>query len=85
MAEPCGVGLDVAKATLDMAWSTDPGAHWQTTNDEAGWAALVTHVRPLHPAVIVLEATGGYETGVATALSAASNDEYETTVKCGYS
>ena len=71
MAEPCGVGLDVAKATLDVAWSTDPVARWQTTNDEAGWAALVAHVRTLAPAVIVLEATGGYETGAASALSAA--------------
>jgi len=70
MTEHCGVGLDVAKATLDVAWSTDPGARWQTTNDEAGWVALVAHLRTLHPAVIVLEATGGYETGAASALSA---------------
>ena len=46
-------------------------ARWQTTNDEAGWAALVAHVRTLPPTVIVLEATGGYETGAASALSAA--------------
>jgi transposase len=71
MAEPCGVGLDVAKATLDLAWSTNPLARWQTTNDEAGWAALVAHVRTLQPAVVVLEATGGYETGAASALSTA--------------
>jgi transposase len=44
---------------------------WQTTNGEAGWAALVAHVRSLAPAVIVLEATGGYEIGPASALSAA--------------
>ena len=71
MAEPCGVGLDVAKATLDLACSTNPAARWQTTNDEAGWAALVAHVRTLQPAVVVLEATGGYETGAASALSTA--------------
>lgn len=71
MSEFSGVGIDVAKATLEVAWSTDPTARWQTTNDEAGWAALVAHVRPLCPAVIVLEATGGYETGVASALAAA--------------
>ena len=71
MADPCGVGLDVSKTTLDVAWSTDPVTRWQTTNDEAGWAALVAHVRTLAPAVIVLEATGGYETGAASALSAA--------------
>lgn len=71
MVDPCGVGIDVSKATLDVAWSTDPTARWQTTNDDAGWAALVTHVRGLQPTVIVLEATGGYEIGVATALSMA--------------
>ena len=71
MAEPCGIGLDVAKATLDLACSTNPTARWQTTNDEAGWAALVAHVRTLPPAVVVLEATGGYETGAASALSTA--------------
>jgi transposase len=71
MAEPCGVGLDVAKATLDLACSTHPTARWQTTNDETGWAALVAHVHTLQPAVVVMEATGGYETGAASALSAA--------------
>ena len=69
MADPCGVGIDVAKATLDVAWSTDLSARWQTTNDEAGWTALVAHVRALRPTVVVLEATGGYEIGAATALS----------------
>ena len=71
MTEPCGVGIDVAKATLDVAWSTNQTARWQTTNDEEGWAALVAHLRTLQPTVIVLEATGGYEIGAASALSAA--------------
>lgn len=71
MAELCGVGVDVAKATLEVAWSTDPMARLQTSNDEAGWTVLITQVRTLAPAVIVLEATGGYEIGVASALSAA--------------
>lgn len=71
MAESCGLGVDVAKATLDLACSTNPTARWQTTNDEAGWAALVAHVRTRPPAVVVLEATGGYETGAASALSTA--------------
>ena len=71
MTDDCGVGIDIAKATLDVASSTAPGQPWQTTNDEAGWAAVVAYVQPLQPRVIVLEATGGYETGVATALTAA--------------
>ena len=68
---PCGVGIDVSKATLDVAWSTDPTARWQTTNDAAGWTALVAHVRARPPTIIVLEATGGYDIGAATALSMA--------------
>jgi transposase len=71
MLDSCGVGIDVAKDTLDVAWSTDPGARWRTTNDEAGWAAVIERLRALQPTVIVLEATGGYETGVASALSVA--------------
>src|SRR3954467_8379806 len=72
MANPCGVGIDVSKATLDVAWSTDPAARWQTSNDDAGWTALVAYVRTLQPTVIVLEATGGYEIGAASALAMAN-------------
>ena len=71
MSDFCGVGVDVAKATLEVAWSTEPTARWQTSNDQAGWAALVAQLQPLRPTIIVLEATGGYETGVASALAAA--------------
>ena len=71
MPGSCGVGIDVAKDTLDVAWSTEPAARWRTTNDERGWAALSERLRELQPSVIVLEATGGYETGVASALSVA--------------
>ena len=71
MREPCCVGIDVALATLEVAWSTDPLRRWRTSNDEVGWTALIELLRPLQPHVIVLEATGGYETGVATALATA--------------
>jgi transposase len=71
MIERCGVGIDVAKTTLDVAWSTDRGSRWQTTNDEAGWTALIAMLVARPASVVVLEATGGYETGVATALSLA--------------
>ena len=71
MADFCGLGIDVAKAMLDVAWSTDPAAGWQTTNDEAGWAALIERLPTRPPGIIVLEATGGYESGLAGALTAA--------------
>ena len=71
MSKKCCVGIDVAKATLDVAWSTDPAGAWQTTNDEAGWAQLLERLSVLAPSLIVMEATGGYEIALAGALTAA--------------
>jgi hypothetical protein len=53
MADLCSVGIDVSKAILDVAWSTNPTARWQTTNDDTGWTALVAHVRTGQPTLIV--------------------------------
>lgn len=64
------VGLDVAKAHLDLA--TEPATPPRRfPHDETGLSALVAHVRPLAPALIVLEATGGYEADIAAALALA--------------
>lgn len=70
---PCYVGIDVAKAWLDVAVrpvrpSRTP---WRVANVEAAWPALVEQIRAVRPRVIVLEATGGYERGVVAALGAA--------------
>jgi transposase len=64
------IGIDVGKATLDLASHPD-GTAWQILNDAAGWQALVANCQATPPAGIVLEATGGYETGVVVALDAA--------------
>jgi transposase len=64
------VGLDVSKSRLDLAVA-DQAAAAAFANDEAGIAALVTHLQDLAPGLIVLEATGGYETPVASALGVA--------------
>ena len=69
-APACFVGIDVAKATLDVA-VRPAGERWSAPNDEAGIGALVTRLRPLTPALIVLEATGGFETAAVAALAAA--------------
>jgi transposase len=71
MSLPCCVGIDVSKEFLDVAWTTDRSAIWRTTNDDAGWPALVAKIGPVLPTVVVLEATGGYEIGAATALAVA--------------
>lgn len=67
---PLFVGIDVAKATLDVA-TVPPIEPWSVTNDEDGIEVLVERLRKAAPELVVLEATGGYETPVATALVAA--------------
>jgi len=67
---PVYVGIDVAKAQLDIA--VRPSAEqWVAANDEEGVAALVARLRAVHPTLVVLEATGGRELPVAAALAAA--------------
>ena len=65
------VGIDVAKATLDVQVRPTDQA-WSVTNDEAGIRTLLEHVRAVAPTLIVLEATGGYELAVTSALVAAA-------------
>lgn len=64
------VGLDVAQADLEIALR--PSAEgWTVANDELGIAALVARLQAVQPALIVLEATGGLEVAVTSALAAA--------------
>lgn len=64
------VGIDVSKGTLDVqVRPTD--ARWTVANDDAGIRALVAQLQPAAPAQIVIEATGGYELAVVSALAAA--------------
>jgi transposase len=64
------VGIDVSKDSLDVA--ERPGAlRWKETNDEPGCARLVAILVPLKPALVVLEATGGYQAPLAAALAEA--------------
>jgi len=67
---PCFVGIDVAKAQLDIALRPS-GERWAVPNDASGVATLVERVQALHPALIVLEATGGLERAVTSALATA--------------
>jgi transposase len=64
------VGIDVSKARLDVACRPQ-GRAWQCANDSEGIAALVERLLALNPALVVLEATGGYEAPLAAALAAA--------------
>ena len=67
---PYFVGLDVAKDHIDVSVRPS-GERWQATQTEDGLADLVTRVAALTPERVVLEATGGYETAVTTALAVA--------------
>ncbi len=62
------VGIDVAKATLDVAIGSD-GEMVQVENNEAGIAQLIQRLGEVAPTLVVLEATGGYESLVAGAIA----------------
>ncbi len=64
------VGVDVAKDRLDVAVRPS-GEVWSEANDETGITTLVGRLRPLRPALIVCEATGGFERAAIAALAAA--------------
>jgi transposase len=65
------VGIDVSKASLDVALRPD-NTHWSCGNDDAEISALVKRLRKLRPTLIVLEATGGLEIPVVAALASAA-------------
>lgn len=65
------VGIDVAKAHVDCAVLGHEWAAREFGNDIDGHSALAAALQPLGVALVVLEATGGYETAVACALQAA--------------
>jgi transposase len=67
---PLYLGLDVAKATVQLA-SEPAGLGGQFATDPGGLAALVAQCQAQPLALIVLEATGGYEAPVAAALATA--------------
>jgi transposase len=64
------VGIDVSKDRLDVH-AHPSGQSFATTRNGAGLAELVERLRAWEPALIAVEATGGFETTVAAALAAA--------------
>ncbi|HWG84164.1 MAG TPA: IS110 family transposase [Deinococcales bacterium] len=63
------VGVDISKQHLDACLQPS-GRTWRETNDASGRTRLVTHLKELTPALIVLEATGGLERAIAAELAA---------------
>lgn len=68
--EPVYVGIDVAKDRLDVHVRPQ-GEAFALARDADGLELLCARVSELAPALVVLEATGGFETTVAAALAAA--------------
>lgn len=66
MAELAYVGIDVSKATLDVAVG-QAGKIWSVKNNAKGIEALVVRLGELTPSLVVLESTGGYELAAAKA------------------
>ena len=69
-AAPVFVGIDVSKEQLDVAVGSD-GPEVSFANEENGIANLVAELRARNGALVVLEATGGFELPLAAALAAA--------------
>ena len=63
------IGIDVAKAKVDVA-VRPTGERWEVPRDEAGIPQLVSALKALGPAVVLLEATGGLELPLVAALAA---------------
>ena len=65
------VGIDVAKARVDVAIRPD-GDVGSVDYDESGVRELVSVLETLEPAAVLLEATGGLEVPLVSALAAAA-------------
>jgi transposase len=67
---PCFIGIDVAKAQLDIAIRPS-GERWAVPHEAGDIMTLVERLQALHPVLIVLEATGGWERAVTSAWATA--------------
>jgi transposase len=67
MSDSRYVGIDVSKAHLDVAVGSD-GELWRVSNDESGHAQLLEKLREVKTALVVMEASGGYEAVAAGVL-----------------
>ena len=65
------VGIDVSKAQVDVA-VRPTGQRWVASYDETGVGEVVSQVKGLSPALVLLEASGGLELPLVAALAAAA-------------
>jgi transposase len=68
--EPIYIGIDVAKAQADVAVHPT-GLQWQAPYTEEGVQELVSRIHALEPTLVLLEASGGLEIPLVSALATA--------------
>lgn len=69
MNSPVCVGIDVSKQQLDIALR--PGRRYSVPNNEAGVASVLADLKTVSLTLVVLEATGGLELPLTSALALA--------------
>ena len=65
------VGIDVAKARVDVA-TRPAGDTWSVDYNEQAVSELVSSLLAVEPTMVLLEATGGLEVPLVSALAAAA-------------
>jgi transposase len=70
-AEKTYIGIDLSKERLDLAALAPQEQEWSLPNDAAGWARLIAALAQWPEAVVVCEASGGYERNLIAALQKA--------------
>jgi transposase len=70
MGKQTFVGIDVAKDSMEVTVHQSR-EHWEYATDEAGLLKLLAQMKRLKPALIVMEATGGYENIIHAELQSA--------------
>ena len=63
------ISIDVAKVRVDVALRPE-GDGWMASNDDAGIRRLVSRLKAIEPALVVMEASGGLELSLVAALAA---------------
>lgn len=74
LTAPVYAGVDVGKAQLDFGVcgsDGQPGAHWVSANTDAGIRDGLKALGRYQPTLVVVEASGGYELAVVSAMAAA--------------
>lgn len=73
LPNPLCVGIDVSKATLDIAASSEIKP-FSVSNDADGFDAIIAELRTHSVSLVLMEATGGLESAIACALQAEGFD-----------